>query len=120
MPFPTSIAADPAFDVFYRETVSVTGTRLETGAAAARELRLTIPRACVVEGELADLPANAGAPAGQRMYTVMIRAGDWPDHLTPRRGDSVTSRDYPAMRVADVLFDAGEWRLTCITTGSET
>lgn len=118
MAFPDSILDDPAFDEFFGFVAVFTGTRRESGSAAARALNVTV--ACsVTGGEISDITSGGIAPAIGREYTVTIRRADWPDHKPPQSGDVITIDNFPAMAVRVVLPDgAAGWALKCHTTGA--
>lgn len=107
---------DTAFAPFYDATAIVSGKRRETGASAARDLSHTVP-CCVLGGDLVDVSNNAGAPAIERSYTVMLRRADWPDHMPPQPGDALSIDGYPVMRASSVLPASAGWSLSCRSKG---
>lgn len=102
----------------FNASATITGTRLELGAAAARGLSLALS-VCVQGGSRID--NGSGTPPMQtdeRAYSVLIRRSDWPDHKGPQPGDVLSGMsDYPDMRVNAVTGDPDRWRLRCIAKG---
>jgi hypothetical protein len=93
----------------------VTGTRRE--GAAARAAAVTVP-CCLLGGDVADPFGDASGPTSQRLYTLVIRRADWPDHLPPRAGDAVRVDGHPGMRITNVQpFGGREWVCDCRSEG---
>lgn len=101
-----------AFAPIYTDVAIVTGTRRESGASAARDLKLVVP-CCVLGGAVVESLSQAAAPTYEREYTVLIRRADWVDHLPPARSDALEVSGYPTLRCASVLPFGDDWSLTC-------
>lgn len=105
-----------AFDPFFRDTATFTGERRESGASAARKLRLAVP-CCILGGDAADPYNSAGSPSNEHTYTVKVRRAAWPDHLPPQRGDTITISGYDTLKAVSVQPIKTDWMIQCQTRG---
>ena len=102
---------EAGFDEFFADTAVISGSRREQ--SASRTLSLSVP-CCLLGGEdPAELPSGALAPTYERMWRVVIRRADWPEHVPPQSGDSVTISGQPLLRVSSVLPYGSGWLLNC-------
>jgi hypothetical protein len=96
---------------FFDRTAAVSGTRREGGGP--RPFSLSAP-CCVLGGDVANPHDAASGPTSQRLYTLVFRRADWPDHLPPRTGDTVRIDGHPDMRINFVQpFAHREWVCDC-------
>jgi len=102
-----------AFEAFHTDTAAVTGKRLETGAAAARDLSLTC-RCCLLVGDGADISERSVSAGAGFNVSVSILKKNWPDHTPPQKGDIFTVENYGAMSVISTPFQtASEYQVEC-------
>lgn len=105
-----------AFEAFHTDTAAVTGKRLETGAAAARDLSLTC-RCCLLEGDPVDTGDRVLGSATARIVSVIILKKNWPDHLGPQIGDSFYVARLGTFKVSKNPFQSEtEFTAECVFT----
>jgi len=103
-----------AFEPFHTDTAAVTGKRLETGAATARDLSLTC-KCCVLEGDPVDTGDRVLGSAVARNVSITILKKNWPDHLGPQVGDAFTIPRLGTVKVAKQPFVTDtEFTVECI------
>ena len=105
-----------AFTPFYQHVAAFGGRRLEAGASVSRAALHAVP-CCVLGPTSVDNSIGSGAPVDTIQFDVMVARIDWPDHMPPQSGDTVTIADFPSMKVQSVVGSMTTWVLTCSAIG---
>ena len=93
-----------AFAPFYRDAITVEGTRrslpsLQGSHGVPRAVRGTF-RACVIDNGFAEPVAESDAESSLRTFGISVRRGDWIDRMPPQTGDRVALvRDGQTLRL---------------------
>ena len=106
-----------AFAHFFDETIAVEGVRAGGGKVAGTY------RACIMDGGLADIDADAVAGSNEKLYSVLIHMADREEPEPPWRGLTVKhercgGRFTETMKVLSVDTLGGDFVLHCETKGA--